>query len=119
MIPDIKLKLKVGINRNKNFKYTDIRYGFGIVLDNNSKLSKIKNCLIEQCCIGIASFSKIIIKNNDIRYNDIGVILFDKGLVLSSNINDNLLYGIILQTKKVMFAQMCSSYNGVLTRNFN
>ena len=25
MIPDIKLKLKVGINRNKNFKYTDIR----------------------------------------------------------------------------------------------
>ena len=102
-----------------NFKYTDIRYGFGIVLDNNSKLSKINNCLIEQCCIGIASFSKIIIKNNDIRYNNIGVILFDKGLVLSSNINDNLLYGIILQTNKSYVLNNVISLNSTAVFVFN
>ncbi len=64
------------------FEYADIKYGFGIIFDNGARLSKISNCLIEQCCVGVTSFSKLIIKNSDVRYNSIGVVLFNKSILI-------------------------------------
>ena len=47
---------------NLKIKYAKIRYGFGIICDVNAKTTVIDSCVIEQCCLGVVGFSKLLIK---------------------------------------------------------
>lgn len=78
------------------FINTEIRYGFGIICDVNSKLPIIDSCILEQCCLAIVSFSKIIIKNSRINFNEIGIICYNKSLICNNTIVDNFSNGIFV-----------------------
>ena len=93
-------------------KYTKVRYSFAIICDINSKITKVDDCIIEQCCVGIVGFSKIIIKNSRINFNDVGIICYRKSFLFENKIVDNFLTGLVIKSSKVYGVN-----NGLLLNN--
>ena len=96
-------------------KYTKIRYGFGIICGVNSQTAMIDSCIIEQCCLGIVAFSKILIKNSRINYNEIGVVCFKRFIIYKSKIVDNFYSGVKIISQKGFFSKNVTALNNVGT----
>ena len=96
-------------------KYARIRYGFGIFCDTNSKTTFIDTCIIEQCCLGIVAFSKILVRKSRINYNEIGIVCFNRFIICKNKIVDNFYCGIKIISKKGFFSKNITALNNVGT----
>ena len=83
-----------------SFKNMILRYSFGIFVCEGAKLSKVKDCVIEQCCFSLCSAAKLVVKNNVIRFNEAGVICLKKSLTALNHIYSNTYHGIFVSSLK-------------------
>ncbi|GAB1401826.1 hypothetical protein MASR1M68_07370 [Elusimicrobiota bacterium] len=91
-------------NGSCKFKYVDIKYSFGLIFDYNAKISKIENCLFEQCFFGVVNFSKVIVKNSEFRFNIYGIASYDKCITYNNILYENLKCAIMINSPKKSYA---------------
>ncbi len=98
-----------------SMRYARVRYGFGIFCDTNSKTTFIDECIIEQCCLGIVAFSKILIRKSRINYNEIGIVCFKRFIIYENIIVDNFYSGTKIISQKGIFSKNMTSLNNIGT----
>ncbi len=96
-----------------SLKYANIRYSFGLIFDEYSKISKIDLCLFEQCFFGVANFSKTIIKNCEFRFNAHAIVSYSRAIIRKNLFYENIHNAVVFKSASRSYL----FYNSMLLNN--